>query len=325
MNNRRKLIIALGASAAAAPTLLFAQRVYRIAVLNHGSERTMGSRIEMLRAGLKELGYVEGKNLNLSVRWNEGGLERLPDLAAELLRDKPDVVVAGNVLAAQAVFRHTRTVPIVLAGGAGAVKVNLAQSLARPGGNVTGVTNMGEDLVSKQVELLKTMVPGLTRLGILTTGKSLVHDEQMDGVAKAAQALKLKTIEVRVAAPGDLARLAANCGKGACQALFVEQDPNLTNWRAQIIDSAARLRLPAIYYSAEFVQEGGLMSYSANGAEMYRRAATYVDKILKGAKPGDLPIEQPTTFDLVVNRKTAKALGLKIPNSILVLATKIIE
>ena len=326
MNKRRKIIFALGAFATTTWARVgHAQRVYRIAVLMHGTERSMGGRLEVLREGLKELGYVEGKNLNLSVRWNEGGLDRLPDLAAELLHDKPDVLVTSNVLGAQAVFRHTRTVPIVLAGGAGAVKVNLAQSLARPGGNVTGVTTMGDEITSKRVELLKTMVPGLSRLGVLTTGKSLVHDEQMRGVMKAAQALKLKIIEVRVSVPGDLARLAAICGKGNCQALFVEQDPELTSWRAQIIESAARLHLPAFYPSADFVQGGGLISYSANNAGLFRRAATFVDKILKGAKPGDLPIEQPTTFELVVNQKTAQALGIKIPNEILLRADKVIQ
>ena len=302
-----------------------AQRVYRIAVLIHGTEHANRSRLEVLRAGLKELGNVEGKNLSLSVRWNEAGPERLPDLAAELLRDKPDVLVASNVLGAQAAFRHTRTVPIVLAGGAGAVKVNLAQSLARPGGNVTGVTSMGDELASKRIELLKTIVPGLSRLGVLTTGKSPVHDENMRGAMKAARVLKLKLIEVRVNAPGDLARLASICGKGACQALFLEQEGELSNWRAQIIDSAAQLRLPAVYYAAEFPQEGGLISYSTNNAELFRRAATFVDKILKGAKPGDLPIEQPTTFELVVNKKTAQALGIKIPNEILLRADKVIE
>jgi putative ABC transport system substrate-binding protein len=291
----------------------------------HGTERAMGSFFDALRAGLKELGYVEGKNLVLSVSWNEGGPERFSDQAAELLRDKPDVVVASIVLGAQAVFRHTRTVPIVLAGGTGVVKVNLAQSLARPGGNVTGVTNMGDELISKQIELLHAIVPGIRRLGVLTTGGALSHDEQMLGAKKAAQVLKLKLIEVRVSAPGELARLGSICGKGACHALFVMQDPQVTTWRPQIIEWAARLNLPTVSYSAAFAENGGLMSYSANNVELFRRAATFVDKILKGAMPGDLPIEQPTTFELVVNLKTAKALGIKVPNSILVRADRVIE
>lgn len=326
MNDRRKLLVALAAFGTAPWTRLgYAQRVYRIAVLMNATERELGSRLESLRAGLKDLGYVEGKNLVLSVSWNERGPEQFPDQAAELLRDKPDVIVTSIVLGAQAVFRHTRTVPIVLAGGTGAVKVNLAQSLARPGGNVTGLTNMGDQLVSKQIELLKEIIPGITRLGLLTTGGALSHDEQMLGATKAAQALKLKLLEVRVSAPGELARLGSLCGKGACQALLVMQDPHMNNWRAQISEWAARLQLPAFSNSVAFAESGGLMSYSANSADLFRRAAIFVDKILKGAKPGDLPIEQPTKFELVVNMKTARALGITIPQSVLIRADRVIE
>jgi len=325
MNNRRKLMIALGAGALAAPARLLAQRVYRIAVLIHGTERTLGARLEALRAGLRVLGYVEGKNLNLSVRWNEGGLERLPDLAAELLRDKPDVIVASPVLSAAAAHKHTQTVPIVIANGAGAVKVGLAQSLARPGGNVTGFENQGQELTPKHIELLKTLVPAMSRLGVLNTGKYLYHDEAWRAAAQTAKVLKLTLIDLRVEALGDLARIASACGKGGCDALYVMTDPNFINWRAQIIEQAAQLRLPAVYFQPEFTREGGLISYSPDIEDMFRRAATHVDKILKGAKPGDLPIEQPTKFELLVNGKTAKALGIKIPNEILLRADKVIE
>ena len=184
---------------------------------------------------------------------------------------------------------------------------------------------MGEELTSKQIELLKTIVPGVSRLGVLTTGKTLIHDEMWRDTTQAAQALKLKVIEVRVGAQADLARLASVCGKGGCHALLVLLDPDLQNWRAQIVDWAARLRLPTVYATPEYIQDGGLISYSANQVELFRRAATYVDKIFKGTKPGDLPIEQPTKFELLVNMKTAKALGIKIPNSILVRADKVIE
>ena len=324
-STRRALLLALGAGALAAPIRLFAQRVYRIAVLIHGTERSHGARFEALRAGLRDLGYVESGNLSLSVRWNEGGLEHLPELAAELLRGNPDVLVVAPVLSALAAHKLTRTVPIVVTGGAGAVQTGLAQSLAHPGGNVTGAMNQGEELTSKQIELLKEIAPGISRLGVLTTGQSLVHDETWRDAMRAARALKLKLIEVRVGKPGDLAWLASICGKGNCQGLLVLLDPALINWRAQIINSVARLHLPAVYPQSEYVREGGLISYAANPEELYRRAAYYVDKILKGAKPGDLPIEQPTKFELAVNMKTAKALGIKIPNSILVQATKVIE
>ena len=325
MNNRRKLVIALGAAALGAPDILLAQRVYRIAVLIHGTERTLGARFEALRAGLRELGYIEGKNLSISIRWNEGGLERLPDLAEELLRSKPDVLVVAPVVAAAAAQKHTKTVPIVIASGGGVVKIGLAQSLARPGGNVTGLENQAEELVQKHIELLKTIGPGITRLAVLNTGKYVFHDEAWRAAAQAAQVMKVTLIDVRVGAPRDLARLASICGKEGCGGLYVMTDPLLTNWRAQIIEEAFRLRLPAVYPSIEFAEEGGLISYSQNIQEQYRRAAAYVDKILKGAKPGDLPIERPTIFELVVNLKTAKAFGLTIPNSILVQTTRIIE
>jgi len=325
MNNRRKLVIALGAAALGAPDILLAQRVYRIAVLIHGTERTLGARFEALRAGLRELGYIEGKNLSISIRWNEGGLERLPDLAEELLRGKPDVLVVAPVVAAAAAQKHTKTVPIVIASGGGVVKIGLAQSLARPGGNVTGLENQAEELVQKHIELLKTIVPGITRLAVLNTGKYIFHDEAWRAAAQAAQVMKVTLVDVRVGAPRDLARLASICGKEGCGGLYVMTDPLLTNWRAQIIEEAFRLRLPAVYPSIEFAEEGGLISYSQNIQEQYRRAAAYVDKILKGAKPGDLPIERPTKFELAVNMKTAKTLGLTIPNSILVQTTRIIE
>jgi putative ABC transport system substrate-binding protein len=327
MNLRRKLLIGIGAGALAAPfaARAQAQRVYRVAVLVWGTERVMGARLAALRAALKQLGYVEGQNLSLSVRWNEGAVERLPDLAAELLRDQPDLVVAAPVLAAVAVHKLTRTVPIVMSGGSGAVQAGIAQSLARPGGNVTGVTNQGDELTPKQMELLKTMVPQISRIGVLTTGVSAAYDKTWHDAQLSAQALKLKLIEVRVGTPGELARLDSVCGKGACQALHVMLDPQFFNWRAQIIQNVARVRLPASYFAGEFAREGGLISYGTDGKELWRRAATYVDKILKGAKPGELPIEQPTKFELVVNQKTAKTLGIKVPDSILLRADEVIE
>ena len=325
MNNRRKLLFVFGASALGAPARLLAQRVYRIAVLIHGSERGWTARYDALRAGLRALGYVEGKNLSLAVRWNEGGLERLPALAAELLRDKPDVFVASPVLSAAAAHKHSQTVPIVIASGSGAVKIGLAKSLARPGGNVTGLESQQQDLTLKHFELLKTIAPAVSRVAVLNTEKFIYHDEAWRAAAQAAKVLKFTLIDLRVEVPGDLARIAPTCGKAGCDALYVMVGPNFINWRTQIIEQAAQLRLPAVYYQPEFVHEGGLISYSADIEDMFRRAATHVDKILKGAKPGDLPIEQPIRFELVVNRKTATALGLKISGAILVQATKIIE
>jgi len=325
IGRRRALLALVGLGATGWMPGALAQRLYRVAVLTQGSERTQGARFEALRAGLRELGYVEGKNLSLLVRWNEGSLDRLPELAAELLREKPDVFVTAPVLTTAAVHKLTRTVPIVMASGAGAIRFGMVRSLAHPGGNVTGLTNQIDELTEKQIELLKAIVPGLSRLGVLNTGKSAAHEDSWRGAQQAAQALKLKLVEVRVDSSGDLPRIASLCGKGGCQGLLVQLDPQLVNWRAQIVRIAAQLRLPAMYFAAEFVQEGGLVSYASSGEDLWRRAAGYVDKILKGAQPADLPIEQPLKFELVVNLKTAKALGVTIPQTILLRADRVIE
>jgi putative ABC transport system substrate-binding protein len=322
--NRRDVVLALVVFGIAPPAVQ-AQRVFRIGVLIHGTERTYGPRLEALRAGLRGLGYVEGVNLSMSVRWNEGGAERLPDLAAALLREQPDVLVAAPVFAAAAAHKHTRTVPIVIASGSGAVQIGIAQSLARPGGNVTGVSHQGEDLTQKQVELLKAIAPGISTVGFLTTGQSFIYEEQRRHVMHAADVLKLRFVEVRIAASADLGRLASMCGTGGCEALLVATDPTLTNLRAQIYDWARRLRLPAVYPVPDYAREGGLIGYGANGEELFRGAATYVDKILKGAKPGDLPIEQPTKFELVVNLAAARAIGLTIPPAVLLRADEVIR
>jgi len=323
MERRRFALVTL--AALASPRFVLAQRTYRIAVLIHGTERSQGRRFDALRAGLKEHGYVEGRNLSFAVRWNEGNLERLPDLAAELLREKPDAFVCAPVLAAAAVQKHTRTVPIVIGYGAGAVKIGLAKSFARPGTNVTGLETQTEDLIQKHMELLKTVVPAVSRLGVLNTGKYIFHEEAWRAATQAAQVLRIVLVDVRVGAPDELTRLTSSCGNGACDGLYVMPDPNLINWRSQIIEQVSRLRLPAVYFQPEFVHEGGLISYSADIEDMFRRAAGYIDKIFKGAKPAELPIERPSKFELIINLKTARALGLTIPDAVLVRADRLIK
>ena len=294
-------------------------------MLTHGSERSYAARFEALRTALKAHGYEEGRNLAFSARWNEGGLERLPELAAELLRENPDVVVCGPTLSSAAVQKHSRTVPVVQANGAGAVKIGLAKSFARPGSNVTGLETQTEDLTPKHIELLKSVVPGVSRVAVLNTGNYLFHDEAWRAARRAAETLKLKLIDVRVAATGELDRLGAVCAKEACGGLYVMPDPSTINWRAVIVSQAARLKLPAVYFQPEFVDAGGLMSYSANIEDMWRRAAGYVDRILKGASPASLPIERPTKFEFVFNLRTAKSLGLVIPGELLVRADRVIQ
>jgi ABC-type uncharacterized transport system substrate-binding protein len=300
-------------------------RMYHVAVLLQGAERTMGSRLEALRTGLRDLGHIEGQNIRLTVRWNEGGLDRLSELAAELLRDRPDVVVGAPVLAAVAAHKHTNTVPIVIANGSGPLQAGLAKSYARPGGNVTGVVNLGEELTSKQLQLLKTIAPNTSHVGILTTGTAIIYEETLRDATRAASALNLELVEVRIDTIDKLPRLASLCGKGNCNGLLVTSDPLLQNWRVQIVDVAAKQNLPAVYSQPDYVRDGGLVSYSANIEERFHRAASYVDKILKGAKPSELPIEQPTRFELIVNSKTAKTQGIEIPSLILAQAHEVIE
>jgi putative ABC transport system substrate-binding protein len=321
--DRREFLI--GGLASLASPSASAQRTYRIAILVHGTAASYARRFDALRAALKEYGYAEGRNLAIVARWNDAGLERLPELAAELLREKPDVFVCGPTLSSAAVQKHTRTVPIVQANGAGAVKIGLAKSFARPGGNVTGVETQTEELTPKHIELVKAVVPRLSRLAVLNTGNYLFHEEAWRAARKASEALKIKLIDVRIGASAELVRLPAMCGNGACDALYVMPDPDMINWRAQIVEHAARLRLPAVYFQPEFVRDGGLISYSADVEDMWRRAAGYVDRILKGANPADLPIERPLKFELAINLKTAKALGLSIPGDLLARADRVIH
>jgi putative ABC transport system substrate-binding protein len=328
---RRKFIGLIGGAAVMWPLTARGQqserpgRMYHIAVLLQGAEQTMGSRLEALRAGLRDLGHIEGHNIRLTVRWNEGGLDRLSDLAAELLRDRPDVLVGAPVLAAVAAHKHTRTVPIVIANGSGPLQAGLAESYARPGSNVTGVVNLGEELTSKQLQLLKTIAPNTSHVGILTTGTAIIYEETLRDATRAASALNLKLIEVRVGTFEELTRLASLCGKGSCNGLLVTSDPLLQNWRVRIVEIVAEQKIPAVYSQPEYVRDGGLISYSANIEERFHRAASYVDKVLKGAKPGELPIEQPTKLELIVNAKTAKAQGIEIPSLILAQAYEVIE
>jgi putative ABC transport system substrate-binding protein len=322
--DRRNFLIG-GLAALGAARIAKAQRTYRVAVLVHGPELTQRGRVDALRAGLNQHGYVEGRNLSLSVQWNDGGLERLPGLAAELLKPRPDVIVAAPALAAAAVQKQTSSVPIVLMWGAGAVNLGLAKSFARPGLNVTGLETQNEDLTGKHLELLKTIAPGISRLGVVNSSNYIFHDEAWRAARESARPLKLSLIDVRIGSAEDLPRLAMTCGNGGCDGLYLMPGPILINLRAQLIERAARLRLPAVYFQPEFVEEGGLASYSPNIEDMCRRAAGYVDRILKGAKAADLPIERPLKFELVVNLKTAKSLGLAIPGELLARADRVLQ
>jgi len=284
--------------------------------------------IEAFRQGLRDLGYVEGSNVLIEYRDAEGKFERLPALAAELVALKVDVIVAGGTPLILAAKQATRTLPIVFAAASDPVTDGLVTSLARPGGNVTGLSNIAPDLVGKRLELLKQAVPGVNRVAILWqpggTGERTEQDMRK-GAEAAARALGMRLQFLEARGPADFDRAFSDMTRERAGALTSLGGSMFFSERRRLVDLAAKNRLPALYQQREFVDAGGLMSYGANLADNFRGAAGYVDKILKGTKPGDLPIEQPTKFELVINTKTAKALGLTIPPSLLQRADHVIQ
>ena len=281
---------------------------------------------EGFRRGLRDLGYVEGQSVLVEYRWAEGRFERLPDLAAELVRRNVDVLVTQVTQASLAAKDATRTIPIVILGVGDPVGAGLVQSLSRPGGNITGTSGVAVAVVAKSLQLLTEVVPGISRVAVLRNPANPVFQAQLVRETEAAaQALRVELQLVEARGSGDLdAAFRAISGHGV-GAVLVLSDPVYTVHRARIVELAAKARLPAMYGIREAAEAGGLMSYGPDYVELGRRTATYVDRILKGAKPADLPIEQPTKFELVVNLKAARALGLVIPPPVLGRADKIIE
>ena len=305
-----------------------AAKVARIGYLSPNRAATPHVRDAFLQ-GLRDVGYVEGRNVAIEYRDAEGKVERLPTLAAELVALKVDVIVTENsTLAARVAKQATTTIPIVFTSVGDAVESGLVISLARPGGNVTGLSNLGPELVGKRLELLKQAVPGLDRVAVLWLPGALGErtDKEMLAAADvAARALGVQLQFVEARSADEFARAFSDMSSARAGALTVLPSNMFVRERRRLVDLAAKNRLPAVYTSREFVDAGGLMSYGAHQPDLFRRAATYVDKILKGAKPGDLPIEQPTKFELVINLKTAKDLGLTIPPSVLARADDLIQ
>ena len=283
---------------------------------------------EAFRQGLRDLGYVDGRSVVIEYRDAEGKYDRLPARAAELVALKVDVIVAADTPAALAAKQATRSLPIVFIGAGDPVTIGLVTSLARPGGNVTGLSLLAPELVGKRLELLKQAVPGVGRVAALwqpgfvgeRTEKDMLKEVE---VAARALGVRLQFVEAR--GPADFDRAFADMTRARADALTVLGSAMFANERRRVVDLAAKNRLPGVYGFREYVGAGGLMAYGPNVADLFQRAATYADKILKGAKPGDLPVEQPTKFELVLNLKTAKALGLTIPQSVLVRADQVIE
>jgi len=300
-------------------------KVPRIGFLSSLSPAAVSARMDAFRQGLRELGYVEGKNIVIESRWAEGKTERLPELAAELVRLKVDVIVTGGPSVNRFAKEATVTIPIVLAFDNDPVGNGFAASLARPGGNVTGLSALSPEISGKQLELLKEIVPTLSRVAVLGNSAEPANALVLREVELAAGAFGVKLQYLDVLGPKDIETAFRAASKGRADAVLVLLSPVVISHRTQLVEIALRSRLPAIYFRPEFVEDGGLMSYATSFADLSRRAATYVDKILKGAKPADLPVEQPTKFELVINLKTAKQIGLTIPPDVLLRADKVIK
>jgi putative tryptophan/tyrosine transport system substrate-binding protein len=298
-----------------------ATKIHRIGVLGNNESPTWDG----FRKGLRELGYVDGQNIAIVYRWSDGFTERLPSLAIDLVSQRVDLIVASGTQATRAAMQATSTIPIVMATGAYPDKLGLVASLARPGGNVTGLSNVGPELNAKSLQLLKELAPRISRLAIIHNPSSPVEAIAVPELKAAAQAAGVEVLPVEVRTPDEFAAAFSALLDRRPDALMAIGNPANFRNRQLIADFALERRLPSVYHERMFVQAGGLLSYAPSMPEMFRRAATYVDKILKGAKPADLPVEQPTEFELVINRRTAQALGLTIPPSLVLRADQIIE
>ena len=300
-------------------------KVYRIGVLETVSSTLNTANLDAFRQGLRELGYVEGQNFVIEYRSADGRPERFPGLATELVRLKVDLIVTRGTPAGLAAKKATGSIPIVMASSADPAGYGIVSRLARPGGNVTGLSTIGVELAGKRLELLKEAIPRIARIAQLANMSSPASASQWPQIEVAARSLGLEPQLLDVRASEDFARAFDTAIKQRADAVSVANDTLIQTNRRRIVDLSAKHRLPSIFGSREFVDAGGLMAYGPNFTDLYRRAATYVDKIFKGAKPADLPVEQPTKFELAINLKTAKALGLTIPQSILVRADEIIQ
>jgi len=300
-------------------------KISRIGFLGATSPFTNTARIEAFRQGLRELGYVEGKNIVIEYRWAEGKTERLPDLAAELVRLKVDIIVTAGPAVIRSAKEATSTIPIVMAFDNDLVGSGFVASLARPGGNITGLSALFPELSGKRLEILKEAVPRLSRVAVFGTSTQPGTAQTLKETELAAKAFKLQLQYLDVRDPKDVETTFRAASKKRAQAVLVLSSPVIFSQRTQIADLAVKNRLPVIFPQNEYVEDGGLMTYSTSLTDLDRRAATYVDKILKGRTPADLPVKQPLKFEFIVNLKAAKQIGLTIPPNVLVRADKVIR
>ena len=328
MDSLRRILLTLAMGAACAPHASFAQRpsskLMRIGYLDTSSARIASDRLDRLRAGLRDLGYVEGKDIAIEARWAESAYERLPDLAAELLEQKLDVIVAAGPAAIQVVRQATTTLPIVFAASGDPLVFGFVQSLSRPGGNVTGVSSVGADLSYKYLEFLREAITRLSTVAVLVNPGHPGHAVYLKNIQTAAREA-VRVLPMQVASAGRIEVAFDAIRKSRAQALIVPGDGLFFSQARRIAELAVQQHLPTLFSTREPVQAGGLMSYGPNLAEQFYRAASYVGKILGGTHPRDLPVEQPTTFELVINLKTAKAIGLTLRRELLLRADVLVE
>ena len=320
------LVVALLSLIALTNDLASAQtttKIPRVGILFIGGRNQ--PHLQEFKLGLKERGYTEGKNIALEYRYAEGVLDRLPSLATELVQLKVDVIVATAEGGARAAKQSTKTIPIVLTTGADLVQSGLAESFARPAGNVTGLSVVEENLSGKRLDILREAFPKTSRVGYLWYPGAVVANPSLDHAKTVAHALALQLHSYEVRTPAEIEKAFANMAKARPDAIMVLLSPVITLNSKRIVELALEQRLPGVYPTNQFVEEGGVIGYGPRIGDMYRRAATYVDKILKGAKPGDLPVEQPTKFDLAINLKAAKQIGLTIPPNLLARADRVIR
>jgi len=318
-------LLVTGLLTTAAPVNAQQPKLIRIGILVAGPASAVSTRVEAFRRGLRERGYVEGKNIAIEYRYGEGKPERMAELAAELVRLKVNVIVTAGSQATRPAKEATHTIPIVMANDNDPVGSGFIASLAKPGGNVTGLANLTTELSGKQVELLKEIRPKLSQLAVLRDLTEPGNPQAVRETDLAAQAYRLERQYLDVRVPPDIEPAMLAASKKSTEALLVLPSAVFNQYRKQIVDLALNNRWPGMYPRAEYVEEGGLMTYGSSTTDLFRRAAIFVDKILKGAKPGDIPVEQPIKFDLVLNLKTAKQIGLTIPPNVLARADRVIR
>jgi putative ABC transport system substrate-binding protein len=300
-------------------------KVWKIGVLVSTSASANKARDEALRQGLRDFGYVEGQNLVIEYKYAEGKTDRLPELARALVQQNPDVIVVGGTSVAVAAKKATSTIPIVVAGAGDLVEAGLIKSFMYPGGNVTGVARTSSDFLDSRIKLIKEVLPRATQVAALANPKNRGHERNLKDVRLGAQALGLSFQAVAAQTPAELDRAVAASAQSGANALFILTDAFFNSEIPRIAQATVKHRLPAVYDRIEFVEAGGLLSYGVNLAALTKRAAEYVDQILKGAKPGDLTLVQPTKFDLSVNLKTAQQIGVTIPPDVVRRAAKVIK